>query len=88
MVYIVDSPRIRLDFLPVVMSSVSFCPFQSFLALSEVLVVINDVSFVGVSTSMGLSSILSSASVFGFPVFFLVPLVPIVPTIVLVEPGG
>ena len=76
-------PSLGLEFLLAELSTVSFCPFQSFLALSEVLVVINDVSFVGVSTSMGLPSILSSASMFGFAVFLLVPLLPMVPKIVL-----
>ena len=53
------------------------------LVLSEVRVVIDGDIFCGVSTSMGMSSILSSALVFGFLVIFLVSLVPMAPTIVL-----
>lgn len=84
-------PRLGLEFLPVKISSVSFCPFQSFpsiacvrgervLVLSEVYVVLDGDIFCGGLNIDGMSSILSSASVFDFPVFFLVPLVPMVPS--------
>ena len=87
-------PRIRLDFLPVQMLSVSFCPFQSFstiacvhgeqvLVLSEVHVVIDGDIFCGDLNIDGYIIDFIFCVGFWFPMIFLVPLVPTVPTIVL-----
>jgi hypothetical protein len=83
-----------LDFLPVVMSLVSFCPFLSFsaiacvcgervLVLSEVQVVIDGDIFCGDLNTDGYVIDFIFCIGVRFPVIFLVPLVPMVPMIVL-----
>lgn len=87
-------PKIRLDFLPVEMLSVSFCSFESFstiacvrgervLVLSEVHVVIDGDIFCGGLNIDGFVIDFIFCVGVRFPVIFLVPLVPMVPTIVL-----